>query len=247
MQEFNCPKCGRTIKGIGNYRQHLASDCLRKASTRFRKEDGTYYNYKEFEEVGGKYRCPICGKLCSKRGIVNHYTHTHTEQGIQNKLRRAESVRNGMLSGRLKNSFRGKKHSPETKKRISNSMKGNTNYDISKTGRGKKGSYKGFWCSSTYELAYVIYCLDNNIDIKRNLTGFEYEFNGKKHKYYPDFIVNNEYIEIKGFWKPEVDIKASVVDKPIKILYPKDLQEVFLYIERKYNKSVDKNISDLYE
>ena len=126
-------------------------------------------------------------------------------------------------------------------------MKGNTNYDVSKTGRGKKGRYKGFWCSSTYELAYVIYCLDHGINIKRNLDGFEYEFKGKKHKYYPDFIVDNEYIEIKGFWKEEVDIKAAAVGKPIKILYPEDLKQVFLYVEKKYNKYVDKNISDLYE
>lgn len=247
MQEFTCPKCSRIIKGIGNYKQHCASDCIKKVTQRFRKQDGSFYSYKEFEEVNGKYKCPICRKLYCKGGIVNHYTHMHTQQGIQNKLVRAKAFKENILSGRIKNSFKGKKHTLATKKKISNSMKGNTNYNIHKTGRGKKGRYKGFWCSSTYELAFVIYCLDHNIPIQRNLKGFQYEFKGKQHKYYPDFIVNDEYVEIKGFWKCEVDIKASVVDKPIKILYPKDLQEVFLYIKRKYNKYVDKNISDLYE
>jgi len=32
-----------------------------------------------------------------------------------------------------------------------------------KSGRGKWGWYKGFWCDSSYELAYVIYNLDHNI------------------------------------------------------------------------------------
>lgn len=27
---------------------------------------------------------------------------------------------------------------------------------------------------------------------------FEYEYNNKKYKYYPDFLVNNELYEIKG-------------------------------------------------
>ena len=29
------------------------------------------------------------------------------------------------------------------------------------SGRGKKGWYKGYWCDSTWELAWVIYQLDN--------------------------------------------------------------------------------------
>ena len=38
---------------------------------------------------------------------------------------------------------------------------GNHNNNPNKTGKGKKGWYKGFFCSSTYELAYVIFCLDH--------------------------------------------------------------------------------------
>ena len=39
---------------------------------------------------------------------------------------------------------------------------------------GKKGVYKGIHCDSTYELAFLIYCLDNEIKIIRNEVSFPY-------------------------------------------------------------------------
>ena len=35
-------------------------------------------------------------------------------------------------------------------------------------GRAKSGWYKGIFCNSSYELAWVIYSLDNNVKFKRN-------------------------------------------------------------------------------
>ena len=117
------------------------------------------------------------------------------------------------------------------------------------SGRSKHGYYKGIYCDSTYELAYLIYCLDHNIDIKRCNETFEYEYEGKKHKYHPDFIVNNELIEIKGYYTDLVDTKASSItlDKPYKILYKEDLQEVFEYVAKTYNKRFRKKWNNFYE
>ena len=117
------------------------------------------------------------------------------------------------------------------------------------SGRSKHGYYKEIWCDSTYELAYLIYCLDHNIDIKRCSETFEYEYEGKKHKYHPDFIVNNELIEIKGYYTDLVDTKASSItlDKPYKILYKEDLQEVFSYVAKTYNKRFRKKWNNFYE
>lgn len=246
---FICPKCGRELSGAWNYKQHLSRySCLPK-SNHFLKEDGTRYKYTDFEfvEEENKYKCPICNKLFFKTGIVNHYTHTHLEEGVRAKQKRVKTFKEGIANGVIKKSFKGKKHTTETKKKISESMKGNKNYNINKTGRGRKGYYKGIFCDSSYELAYVIYCIDHGIDIIRNTESFPYIFNGEKHLYYPDFIVNDEYIEIKGFWKPQVDVKASAVDKKIRVLYPKDMQDIFEYIKERYGKVVDKNIHELYE
>lgn len=112
-------------------------------------------------------------------------------------------------------------------------------------GRSKQGWYKGFWCDSTWELVYIIYCLDHNINIKRNKQAFEYEYNNKLHKYLPDFIVNNTLIEIKGYRTELVDIKTKAVkDIPLIILYEKDLKECFDWVKNNYSY---KNLEDLYD
>ena len=56
------------------------------------------------------------------------------------------------------------------------------------------------------ELAYFIWLKDNNIDFEYHPQKFfEYEFEGRIHRYFPDFFVENKYIEIKGdqFFKPD--------------------------------------------
>lgn len=112
---------------------------------------------------------------------------------------------------------------------------------------GIGGWYKGIWCDSTYELAFIIYCLDHNIKVERNKEGFEYEWEGRKHLYFPDFIIDGKLIEIKGFNSERVQKKIESVNKPIIILYEKDLQYCFDYIKEKYGKEKHKNIHDLYK
>lgn len=113
-------------------------------------------------------------------------------------------------------------------------------------GYGKGGWYRGHYCDSTYELVYLIYCLDHNISVSKNTTKyFYYWYNGKQHKYYPDFIVEDGFVEIKGYHTDLVDIKlAAVPDGKIKIYYKKDLEEMFSYVATNYSYS---KLTDLYD
>ena len=45
----------------------------------------------------------------------------------------------------------------------------------------------------------MLYCEIHSISIKRNLEKFPYEFEGKTYMYLPDFIVEDEFVEIKGY------------------------------------------------
>lgn len=51
---------------------------------------------------------------------------------------------------------------------------------------------------SSWELAYYIYCKDHNINISRKTLNLPYYFNGIKYTYIPDFIVENDIVEIKN-------------------------------------------------
>jgi hypothetical protein len=127
-------------------------------------------------------------------------------------------------------------HTEETKKRLSEVAKGRKlgGY-VRGSGRGKKGWYKGFFCDSSWELAYVIYCLEHDIDIKRNTEKRNYFWEGKNKNYIPDFIVNKIVTEIKGYkteqWRAKLEANPDIV-----VLYEKDLKPILDYVIMKYGK-----------
>lgn len=110
------------------------------------------------------------------------------------------------------------------------------------SGTGKSGWYKGYWCDSSYELIWVIYQLEHNKPFERNKIAYEYDWKGKTKKYFPDFIQNNEIIEIKGFTTDQTKIKLNSVSN-LKVLFKEDLKVELDYVESKYGK----NFVELYD
>lgn len=114
------------------------------------------------------------------------------------------------------------------------------------SGRSKSGYYNGIYCGSTYELCWVIYNIDHQIEFNR--------FSGKLQKdgitYYPDFLLSDgkTIIETKGYEKHEsVDKKTKVAETLgyiVKILRKDDLQYVFDYVTKTYNT---KKFYELYD
>lgn len=117
------------------------------------------------------------------------------------------------------------------------------------SGRGKSGWYRGYWCDSSYELAFVIYNIEHNIDFKRNEIGFEYIWNNKKYKYYPDFIMNGKFYEIKGYETNKDVVKYKSVGDDLIVLYKNDLNNILSYVKEKYGndyiKLYDNNPNNL--
>jgi len=103
------------------------------------------------------------------------------------------------------------------------------------SGIGKSGWYKGYWCDSTYELAWIIYQLEHNRPFKRNKQKYEYLFNGKTKKYIPDFFQDGKLIEIKGYLTEQTKIKLKSVPD-LQVLFKKDLKKEFDYVVSKYGK-----------
>lgn len=168
-----------------------------------------------------------------------------TKETDSRLLKMSESVSNSLRNKDSKP--RGKASTPEKenerKRKISETMKKNPlSGGLRKgSGRGKKGWYKGYWCDSSWELAWVIYNIDHNIIFKRNLDGFEYEYNNQIRKYYPDFIVNDTYYEIKGRrnfigMDNENQEKIKQFKRNLIVLYEKDIKPYLTYVIDKYGK-----------
>lgn len=137
--------------------------------------------------------------------------------------------------------FKGKHHTIESKIKIGK----NGGYKKG-CGRGKKGWYKGYWCDSSWELAFILYNIDHNIKFKQNKNFFNYEINGKIRKYYPDFILEDgTYIEIKGYQSKLDDIKFKNFPKEnkLKIINFNSDSKILDYVIEKYGK----NFIELYD
>lgn len=77
------------------------------------------------------------------------------------------------------------------------------NYGVYNAGdlvRYQKLHYNGVIFDSSWELMVYLYLQDNNIPFEFHKKGFyfNYDCEGKKCRYYPDFIINNKIYEVKG-------------------------------------------------
>ena len=158
-----CPKCNFYIKSHIN--KHI--DCCDGLGTRRgreRKERRVWnkgLTIKEYGELKGE------------------------EWTIEYSKKISEGLKKSFFDGNLTGKASTPEKEAERKIKISETMKKNPNSGGLRkgSGRGKKGYYKGYWCDSSWELAWVIYQLDHNIKIKRNWEKFEYEYNNIKYFY----------------------------------------------------------------
>ena len=105
-----------------------------------------------------------------------------------------------------------------------------------KGGFGKAGWYKRVSCDSSWELAFLIYSLENNLEIIRNKEGFEYYHNNIKHDYFPDFIINNIFYEIKGFLRENDKSKFDYFPHELILIDKEKINPYLDYTISKYGK-----------
>ena len=106
--------------------------------------------------------------------------------------------------------------------------------------------YNDVLFDSSWEVAYYIWLMDNQIQFSYHPSPIKYEIDGKIHFYFPDFIVNGEYVELKG---PHLINSMHELINPItkQVLYEKtqclrdhnvklitDCKEYLQYVKRKY-------------
>lgn len=211
---LNCTYCGKVCKNPNSLRNH---ERLCKLNPSF-SMDKYGYLYGANGNIG-KYIAKVqSGEIKSSR-----YGHNKTNDAVVALLAKKQSIR---MTGRP-SLCKGKKYD-NTKGLSGGIRKG--------AGRGKKGWYKGYWCDSSWELAYVIYSIDHQIPIERNHDAFDYVYHGKVRKYYPDFKLHGDYIEIKGYDTEKVKAKIEQFpqDKTLVVYHRSDLTDVFEYVISTY-------------
>lgn len=112
------------------------------------------------------------------------------------------------------------------------------------SGRAKTGYYKGIYCGSTYELVWVIYNIDHAVEFSR-FPGF---LEGNNLKYYPDFLVGNTIIELKGFEDDDsVQRKTELAESfgySVVVKRKPQLEKEFGWVKEKYQY---KEVYELYD
>lgn len=142
---------------------------------------------------------------------------------------------------KLSENGKGRKHTEETKKKLSDLAKARNlgGCDAGNHGgRGKRGYYKGLYCMSTWELAWVVYQLEHGKKVEQCKDRFPYIMDGEVHNYTPDFIMDGVYYEIKNWHRPDTDYKVKFFPKnKTLVLIEGDENKFYLdYVENKYGK-----------
>lgn len=85
----------------------------------------------------------------------------------------------------------------------------------------------------------MIYNLEHGIKFERNTdVYFSYIFNGNEHKYFPDFVKDGIFVEIKGYTSKQWNAKINSLPQNVKIeiLYRKEIKPYIDYVVKKYGK-----------
>lgn len=83
----------------------------------------------------------------------------------------------------------------------------------------------------------MLYQEEHQIKFKRYHGCFEYKFEGKLHKYYPDFeLEDGTIVEIKGYWSKQWQAKLDQLpkDKRLLILGKNEMASILKYVKTKY-------------
>lgn len=222
--QLNCIRCGKpyeleiseSLYKRGKYRKHCSRSCA---------------NIRHFtDETNKKRRESVIRFQKGHPDLIHHKIYVCNECGKQFTTQTNEGGRK-YCSSYCRNAF--------MRRHIYDNAGG---YRIG-SGRGKQGRYKGIHCDSSWELAFLVYNMDHNIPIQRCTDPITYNFEGKSHKYYPDFNVNGQLIEIKGYKTKQWEAKLSAAKNKIITLYIQDIQIYLQYVRNKYGKNW---IQDLY-
>ena len=107
---------------------------------------------------------------------------------------------------------------------------------FSRGGEAHRGRYRGIWCDSSWELAFVLWCIDHGKEIVRNTRDFPYVYRRRRRMYRPDFVVDGEYVEVKGVMDGRSRRKITSFPYPLKVLGAAGMEPILKYARDTYGE-----------
>lgn len=102
--------------------------------------------------------------------------------------------------------------------------------------QGKKGWWNGVHFDSMWECIYYRYQLQIRFaSVDRNTTKY-FSYMGqdaKVHKFYPDFLCNGQYVEVKGIIRPADQLKMNACPQ-VKFVFGDEIKQMRKDLEAKY-------------
>lgn len=203
MEQFICRYCGKVCKNKNSLAQH---EIRCKENPNKIKVKSNFIEYNKLVKSG-------------ERKASNQFIKAK-EMGLPQPEITKETRK------KLGNGWRGKTLPNWMKENISKGMqiavrKYPDSYSSSNVnGRVKKVSYKDITLDSQWEVDFAVWLDEKGIIWERPNKGFEYDYQGKKHIYYPDFYLPqlNIYVEVKGYKREKDEYKWKSLNNLIVIL-----------------------------
>ena len=245
---FSCKFCNKkynTTQGLGNHIKYCDLNPSKKIYLqKIHKECYCQYCNKYYNNENSLHQHEIRCKYNSNRLLnFDNFKNYRKTKGCWNKgltkdvsisLQKASNtLKTNIAKGIVIPAFKGKHHSNETKIKISKALLAADHSNKDRFSHGHKGYFDNIFFMSTYELAYYIYMKDTGHQIERCKQRFKYEYNGKMHYYTPDFIVDGNIVEIKGYERDIDLVKYKSVENLI-VLYKADLDIAIDYVKQKF-------------
>lgn len=228
-QILSCQYCGKKCKSLNSLRQHEIR--CHKNQNRIICKGGCGNNKGKIK--GYKWLTDGINQVFTSPDKFDDYLNLGWKFGMNNISK--EKISKSLI-GKSIGKCKDPQKELERKQKISNSMKGNTNWKFNKHhGNAKQGWYKGIHCDSTWELAYLVYHIENNLYIKRCDKYFDFIWENEHHKYIPDFETNEGIIEIKGR-KSKKSIEKEKQFPNIKVIDIFSIKPYLDYVINKYGQ-----------
>jgi len=192
---------------------------------------------------GYKWMTNGIDRIYIKNDQFNNYLSQGWKFGMDDEFKRKNSL---LKIGKSSGKCLDPQKELERKQKISNSMKGNKNWMFNKHhGNAKQGWYKNIHCDSTWELAFLVYHIEHNLNIKRCDKQFNFYWENEIHKYIPDFITDEGIIEIKGR-KSTKSLEKEKQFPNIKVIDQNLIKPYLEYVINKYGEEFWKQLYENY-